>query len=197
MQDILPGHHVDPRAYLDQQRLGQHEPSAPVLSDREAGLSFSPVLPQYYPFLYALSLQGNNSFRWRYRNQIPAFDVFVQQIDLDVLCHFIIEWQGHASGYVVAYGADTRNGHCHIGVVLAEHAIGHSIGIASLDLLKSYVIRTWPMRKVYLELPEFTARQLSPDLSKLEGFVVEGVLTDHIYCDGQYWDMIILAIADV
>ncbi len=189
-----PGHFVDPLEYANKS-ISEY-PSTPVWGDSEYGIDLVPVLPRHYEFLYALALADKNSFRWRYRNQFPAFETFVQQIPNDVFAHFIVEHEGFPSGYVVAYNSDLRSRTVHLGVVMCPDYVGRDLGLRSLVLLRTYVSRTFGFRKVIVELPEFTFRTLVERQGKIDGWAIEGVLKEMLFCDGKFWDTVLLAWND-
>lgn len=157
-----------------------------------------PVSPPWYPYLYGLAVSGPNAMRWRYRGQIPAFELFVQQLHADVLCQFIVRLEGEPAGLVVAYNADLRNGHCYVAAVVEPVQVGHGFGAAGLEALCAYVFRTWNFRKVYAEVPSFILEPMSEDLHKLpmldQAFEIEGCLRQHLYVDGAYWDMYLVSM---
>lgn len=160
-----------------------------------SSISLHPVLPEHYPFLYRLATTGLNAVRWRYRGQIPPYEVFVQQIHQDVLLQFAVQDNdtGELAGHVVAYGADHRNRLCYVGVVIDQPYVGTKVGSEALAALIRQIFEVWDFRKVYAEVPEFTFTSLQPRMDEMPKsntmFEVEGCLKEYFYNGGRYWDM--------
>lgn len=163
-------------------------------------IELRPIFPEHHPMLYHLATTGTNAFRWRYRGQIPPFEVFVQQLHQDVLMQFVVWDNDHhqPAGHVVAYAADLRNRLCYVGVVVEQSYIGTGIGAESLAAMVGKVFAVWDLRKIYAEVPEFTFAALQAKMADLPAsdtiFEVEGCLTDYLYSEGRYWDMYYVAV---
>jgi hypothetical protein len=93
---------------------------------------------------------------------------------------------------VNSYGYQPENELCYIAALRLE--VGVSRGEVSLSLfhLIEFVFSRWPLRKVYLELPEFNLRFVDASL----GFVrEEGRLDDYVFFNGRWWDRVFLSIS--
>ncbi|HMJ77231.1 MAG TPA: GNAT family protein [Iamia sp.] len=158
-----------------------------------------PLHPDDYEWLYRVSLSEFNSLRWRYRGQVPPFELFVQQLHSDVLVQFVAfdRDSGLPIGHVVAYAADMRNRHCYIGVVMDEHTRGHGRGSECLGLLSDYLFETWGFHKIFAEVPAFTLEPMQGKMDRLQpqalSFDIEGVLTEYLYHNGKFWDMYLVS----
>ena len=165
----------------------------------DGALRLLPVTPAHYEFLYWLSVSDFSALRWRYRGQLPPFEVFVQQLHSDVLTHFVVwdEARESLSGYCVAYAADLRNRHCYIGVLVDLKVVGHGVGSAAMNLLVTYLFRTWDFHKVFAEVPAFTLEDMHGKLARLaeitSRFEIEAKVTEYFFYDGQMWDMYIVS----
>lgn len=163
-----------------------------------AEVSLLPVTPDDHRFLHWVATAGDNGIRWRYRMQLPPFEMFVQQLHHDVLAQFVI-WErasGTRVGHVVSYALDLRNQTTCVGCVLAPEALGRGVGREALDLFVSYLASTWPFRKVYAEVPDFTFREFldHPFGIRQDGlWVHEATLSDHLFCGGRLWDLHIVS----
>lgn len=157
------------------------------------------VHPEHYQYLYWLSLSEFNNVRWRYRGQLPPFEVFVQQLQADVLVQFMVQdaSTGRRLGHCVAYSADLRNRHCYIGVLMDPSHIGIGAGSIALRLLTSYLFRTWDLHKVYAEVPAFTLETMQGKLNRLStdarAFEIEATMKEYLYHDGKMWDMYVVS----
>lgn len=162
-------------------------------------LSLVPVNPDDYRFLYWVATAGDNRVRWRYRMQIPPFEVFVQQVHQDTLAQFVV-WERSAGvriGHALAYSADLRNQTTYVGCVLSPEYIGTGFGRQALDLLVDYLTRTWRFRKIYAEVPAFTFDEFGGHefgTRESNRWVHEATLSEHLYCDGRFWDMHIVSM---
>ncbi len=56
----------------------------------------------------------------------------------------------------------------------------------------NYAFLTWPLRKVYMESTADDYRQFASGLGSF--FVEEGRLRQHVFWNGRYIDMVILAV---
>jgi RimJ/RimL family protein N-acetyltransferase len=152
------------------------------------------VRPDDFQFIYALATSNEVGFRWRYRGQIPHFQTFVDNLVRDTLVDFVVMDRTDMTrlGYVAGYGADLRNGHCHVEVVMAPPTVGSALGMEGAILLLEYLFHTWPFRKLYFEIPEF-------NVPLLDGFIerhatLEGRLIEYAYLGGKYWDQLICSL---
>lgn len=159
-----------------------------------------PVTPDDHQFLYWIATSDLNQYRWRYRNQIPPYDVFVAHLHQDVLAQFVVRSAATNDpvGLVVAYAADLRSGHCFVGAVMREEEVGGGLGLRSLVLLIDYLFGTWPFHKVFAEVPEFTNEAFALKGHSLGdgpgAFKIEGRFEDYLFLNGRYWDMLIVGV---
>ncbi len=162
-------------------------------------LRLFPLHPDDYRFLYWLATCEPNTFRWRYRGQLPPYEVFVEQLQADVAVQFLARdaISGDPVGLAVAYGLDLRNRHCYLGALVHPDRVGTGVGSEMLDALASCVFRVWDLHKVFAEVPAFTLepmdskRDLLPRITR--SFSIEAVLSDYLYCDGRRWDMYVVS----
>ena len=167
-----------------------------------ARIRLAPLTPDSYEFLYWLACAGQNSARWRYRMQVPPFEVFVQQVHQDVLAQFVVcdVSSGEPIGHVVCYSADSRSGIAYVAGVMAPDRVGSGIGREALDVFVDYIEMVWPLRKLYAEVPDFTFQHFDTAGHEFRErpartWAHEATLTDHVYCSGRYWDMHIASVA--
>jgi [ribosomal protein S5]-alanine N-acetyltransferase len=151
------------------------------------------VTPEAYRSLYEIALEEQVNFRWRYGGAVPHFEQFVQGIHNGVLAQFLVSAPrtNKTIGLVSSYNADLRNGTAYAAVVMTTGHHRTGIGVEAMTLFLSYLLSTWPLRKVYYEAAEYNIDQYRSGLHKL--FEIEGRLQNHLYLDGRYWDSYILA----
>lgn len=177
-------------ASVGQQR--RRDPLAPVLAD--AAFLLTPIQEGDLPFLYTLATHPDVSYRWRYRGNPPPPERFASDLWGRVLVQLVARTtaEGQPAGLVVAYDADLGHGHAKIGAVFAPEHAGTGLPAGATALFVRYLFHTFPLRKLYLEVPGFNWEQLSSGAGRL--FTVEGVLRDHDFYAGRYWDKHLCAI---
>ncbi|WP_378740916.1 GNAT family N-acetyltransferase [Nocardia brasiliensis] len=165
---------------------------APVLQSSVFRLdALQPVDAEY---LYALAVRPENCFRWRYRGVPPAPERFVEELWTQVVTQYVVRRidDNQPAGHVVAYNADRDVGHAYVGAVFEPTYAGTGLAAEVITLFVRYLFRTFPFRKLYLEVPGFNWPQMSSGEGRY--FQVEGRLRDHVYYAGRYWDQYLCAI---
>jgi RimJ/RimL family protein N-acetyltransferase len=94
-------------------------------------------------------------------------------------------------GVASVTSADMRNGTAYLSVVSDPSVVGSGLMIEVAGLAIEYVFSTWPFRKLYAEVPEYNLRTFGSVTKRF--FRREGLLTDHLFLDGRYWDVHVLA----
>jgi RimJ/RimL family protein N-acetyltransferase len=165
---------------------------APVLANRVFRLTT--VVPADVDYLFALAVEPETGFRWRYRGAPPSVDRFIAELWSQVLVHYVVRRADtdEPAGYVVAYGADLGRGHAYLGAVFGPEHTGTGMVAEATAMFVRYLFHTFPLRKVYLEVPGFNWPQIASAAGIL--FEVEGVLREHDYYGGRHWDKYICAI---
>ncbi|TDV56077.1 GNAT family N-acetyltransferase [Actinophytocola oryzae] len=145
-------------------------------------------------FLYAMAVEPETCFRWRYRGAPPSLERFTQDLWAQVLVQLMVRRVDDdlPIGHVVAYSADTAQGHAYVGAVFQARHTGLGLASEATSLFIRYLFHNFPLRKVYMETPGFNYPQIRSAAGTL--FEVEGVLRDHDYFAGRYWDKYLLAI---
>lgn len=158
--------------------------------------SLTTLAPEHHRALYRLSVMDPDSFRWRYNGSVPPFDVFERSLHAgNVHCQFVVvptNNPGTVVGQVVSYNASMQNHHAYLAMITGRTLAGAG-SIEAGGLFLRYLFRYWPLRKVYLETPEFNVHQFRTaiDIGLLKE---EGRLRGHTYFMHQYWDVIVHAI---
>ncbi len=157
-----------------------------------------PVHVQDYPSLYAIAMAGENATRWRYRGATPSPEQFVRQMWDGVLVQYAVVGRqlGRLYGTVGLYNANLPSGYVYGYAMSAPDRMGSGKVVEGLLLMLEYAFRTWELRKVYFELPEFNLPQFQSAVGRY--LVEEGRLIDHELLGGRRWDLVTLALyADV
>lgn len=146
--------------------------------------------------MYASALDPRRSFRWRYRGATPSMHEFVAQQSQGTLAQFMVERLNdrRAIGLVTCYNARTDLGWAHVAFtrVTSPTSTGGSEMMEGGFLFISLLFRNWNFRKLYAEVPGWNWSQFASGAG--EFFTVEGVLTEHEYFDGRFWDQRIVAL---
>lgn len=149
------------------------------------------------PF-YVASLEPSVGHRWRFRGRTPSPEVFGRALFDGVLAQFVVSpvGAGTAVGLVSAYHADVGAGFCYLAFQRAGGSNGSGATRGAMVegalLFIQYLFDHWPLRKIYLEVPEY-----NEDL--LRGFtggilLEEGRFADHFFFDGRYWSLVTYAL---
>ncbi|WP_194837259.1 GNAT family N-acetyltransferase [Nocardia sp. XZ_19_369] len=170
----------------------QPDPLAPVL--HSSVFRLDALQPGDTEYLYALAVRPENCFRWRYRGAPPAPERFVEELWAQVLTQYVVRRidDDQPAGHVVAYSADRHGSHAYLGAVFEPAYAGTGLAAEAITLFVRYLFRTFPFRKLYLEVPGFNWPQLSSGEGRY--FQVEGRLRGHVYYAGRYWDQYLCAI---
>jgi RimJ/RimL family protein N-acetyltransferase/aryl carrier-like protein len=168
------------------------DPLAPVMGDQ--AIRLVPVAPDDAGFLYALTTDPQTCFRWRYRGAPPSFDRFAADLWNHVLVQYVARRaaDNQPIGHVVAYGADPAMRYLYIGAVFIPPYAGTGMAAHVAAMFVRYLFHTFPLHKIYLEVPGFNWPQVQSGQDRV--FRVEGVLRDHDYYGGRYWDQYLCAI---
>jgi hypothetical protein len=150
-----------------------------------------PVVAADLPYLYALAVDPELSFKWRMRGQTPSPEQFQAELFVGVHAQFVVHHResGRPLGLVVAYRMQADNGHCYLGLVGDDDTGALMEGMV---VFLSYLFESWPLRKVYAEVPGYALDQFASGVDRY--FDEEGRLTEHDFFKGQYWDLHVLAI---
>ncbi len=98
------------------------------------------------------------------------------------------EWVGIAS----CYNADQRHGHAYLAAAKFNMADASRRMLEGVVLFIDYVLSTWQFRKLYMDVPAFNLDQIGSGIGRL--LEEEGRLKDHLWLNGQFWDLHLLAI---
>jgi RimJ/RimL family protein N-acetyltransferase/aryl carrier-like protein len=168
------------------------DPLAPVLADE--GFRLDPISPGDLDFLYALTTQPETCFRWRYRGAPPSYERFSNDLWKQVLVQYVARpgASDQPIGHVMAYGADPAMHYVHIGAVFIAPYAGSGMAARVVVMFLRYLFHTFPLHKVYLEVPGYNWHQIHSGRERL--FRIEGILRDHDYYAGRRWDQYLCAV---
>jgi len=159
-----------------------------------ARVSLAPLVPEFIRPIYRLSISENINFRWRLHGAIPPFEAFERSLYGNILVQFAMVLTRNPRvlvGHVVAYDGNLQDGTAYLGVI-RDPRLGAG-ALEGVALFINYVFSHFPLRKLYVQAPEFNLPQFASAITA-GLFVEEGCLKDHQYFDDRYWDMHILAL---
>ena len=105
---------------------------------------------------------------------------------------FVVELDGERVGRCVVYAIDRYARNCRIGVTLARERRGAGLGTDVVRTLLDYAFRVLDMHKVALE--SLATNEAGLATWRSCGFVEEARLREHAWYDGEYADMVHMAI---
>jgi len=167
-------------------------PMLPSLAGRRVALR--PITERDYAFLMALATDERVGYRWLFRGETPSPEQFLTRLWQDVLVQFVVcrTADGTAIGHVILTRANFRDGTGVVSVVVDPQLAGVGFGLEASDLFFNYVFRMFNFHKLYGETVEFNLQQFA---SGLKGLLHEEArLREHHFCDGRYWDYMIVAV---
>jgi hypothetical protein len=111
-----------------------------------------------------------------------------------VLCHLVAVGVGSRRrlGVVSLTSPDLRNGTAYVSAIGDRDVVGSGLMVEAVVLGLHYAFETWPWRKLYLEVAEPNLARFRSGVDRF--FAREGTLTEHVFLDGRYWDVHVLAI---
>ena len=151
--------------------------------------------PALVDAMYSLSVSEEVGFRWRFHGRVVGPDEFAATLWTDVLSQLIAvrTTDGAPVAWLAAYGPNLRDGHARLGVAAWPEFHGRVSTWESVFLFVRYLFANWAFRKLYAEVRAFNLAQFGSGTGRM--FDVEGVLTEHAFHDGRYWDQYVLAVS--
>lgn len=181
---------------MDREDAGSERPgpsaAAPLLCTRRVLLRR--IGEQDRRFLYELMTAPEAGGRVRFGGATPSPEKVAASLWESVLAQFIVESAGSGQpvGLVAITSPDFRNGFAYVSALGLPETQGSGLVAEAAFLAFHYAFTTWPLRKVYMEATEDSFRAFE---TGLDGFFrEEGRLVDHVFWNGRYVDMVILAV---
>jgi len=177
----------DVRALLETNTNGSSPPAFDLASYVSQTVYMRPLLPQDHEQLYFAALEPQNSYRWRYRGQTISFREFSESLSQGVLAQFAFASVDDNSlvAFCSSYNYDPAAQHCAFAVQRLDFEDGADTAvIESAGLFLNYLFRTFNLRKVFADIPEYNmpAFGVLPDV-----FEIEGTRRDYYWHAGRFW----------
>lgn len=144
-------------------------------------------------FLYDLMTSPLSGGRVRFAGATPSPEKISASLWESVLAQFIIEGvrSGQPLGLVAITSPNFRDGFAYVSALGSPDAQGSGLIAEGMALCFHYAFTTWPFRKLYLEATEHSFQGFKSGIGRY--FVEEGHLREHVFWNGQYTDLLILA----
>lgn len=165
----------------------------PPLTSRRVRLR--PIREHDRRFLYELMTAPECGGRVRFGGATPSPEKVAATLWESVLAQFVVESAssgGEPVGLVAVTSPDFRNGFAYVSAIGRPETQGTGLMAEAAFLAFHYAFSTWPLRKLYMEATEDSFRAFEGGLDDF--FREEGRLADHVFWNGRYVDMVILAV---
>jgi RimJ/RimL family protein N-acetyltransferase len=145
-------------------------------------------------FLYALMTSPDAGGRVRFAGATPSPEKIAASLWDSVLAQFVVEdVSGHNPlGLVSITSPNFRDSYAYMSAVGLPEVQGSGLIAEAAMLGFNYGFVTWPFRKIYMEATETSYSAFKSGLGRL--FSEEGRLREHSFWNGQYVDLLILAV---
>lgn len=189
---VTDGAELGPTSTIGLLPARKRSPLAPVLAN--AAYELTPIQESDLDFLHALAIHPETGYRWRYRGNPPSQQDFAADLFGQVLVQYVarVSGNGKPAGQVVCYAADLTQGHASVGAIFTPDHAGTGQAAEITAVFVRYLFHTFRLHKLYLEVPGFNWPQVSSGAGRF--FQVEGVLREHDFYAGRYWDKYVCAI---
>lgn len=160
--------------------------------------SLRPVYPSDYERIYRWSTEPPTASTWRFRSVTPSPEAFPGLLWSGVLTQFVIvshDLPDLALGLVQAFDHDASNRVAYIGIVVGPDGPWRDrAGAEALSLFLRHLFAVFDLRKVYAETFEPALPGIGRVINSWASIHEEGRLVDHVFHNGTYHDLVILAI---
>lgn len=166
--------------------------AAPLLASRRVRLRT--IGEQDRRFLYELMTSPEAGGRVRFGGATPSPEKVIASLWESVLAQFVVESgeSGRPVGLVAVTSPDFRNQFAYVSALGTPEAQGTGLVAEAALLAFHYAFQSWPLRKVYMEATDDSFQAFRGGLGDL--FAEEGRLVDHVFWNGRYVDMVIVAV---
>jgi RimJ/RimL family protein N-acetyltransferase len=145
-------------------------------------------------FLYDLMLSPGSGGRVRFAGATPSPEKIAASLWDSVLAQFIIEGAVTAEplGLVAITSPNFRDSFAYLSALACDEAQGSGLVTEGVLLAINYAFCIWPFRKLYMEASDVSYQFFKSATTRY--FVEEGRLKEHFFWNGEYIDLLILAI---
>lgn len=147
-----------------------------------------------YPGLHALLMRGDVSRSWRTRGRlIPTYE-FEQFLSRGIAYSCaIVSSDSRIVGLVELFDLQQLDRHAQLAVAGSASLISTGLGMEALGLFIDECFVRFDLRKIYAHADESATARLQSGFGTWA--TVEGRLEEHLFVDGRYEDVTIIAIS--
>jgi hypothetical protein len=153
-----------------------------------------PLQPAHYGRVYEIVNRADISYRWRHRGRIIGPDEFESGLWPGAVAQFAAFKCGDTEprGLVLTYNASHEHGFAYFAAAFEPEESLKRWNVEACFLLFDYTFSRFALRKLYAEVPAFNLTQFTSAVGKV--LTEEGVLPRHLFFDGEYHALHILAL---
>lgn len=172
----------------------EHDPAARVPLMQAKRVRLRPLAEEHREFLYRLMTSPEAGGRVRFAGATPSPDRMAAVLWESVLAQFIVEGvqSGQPLGLVAITSPNFRDGFAYLSAIAAPAVQGKGLVTEGVLLGFHYAFSTWPFRKLYMEAAEDSYERFTSGLGVF--FQEEGRLRQHVFWNGRFMDVRILAV---
>ena len=161
---------------------------------RTTRVAIRPIDERDRGFLYELMTSPEAGGRVRFGGATPSPEKVAASLWESVLAQFVIEGVASADplGLLAITSPNFRDGFAYISALGVPEAQGTGLIVEGVLLGFHYAFSTWPFRKIYMETGEESYEAFRSGLGQF--FVEEGRLRQHVFWNGRWRDVVILAV---
>lgn len=152
-----------------------------------------PVDTADYGALYWMEQDPAVAPRFRHKPYTVRPELYGDALWDDVTCLFAVDSieDGSLIGMVSVFAAQAQGAHARMSMVVRPDLVEESWPLEMAELLLDHVFTVFPFRKIYAEVvaPALELYRRSNVL-----FGVEGRLVEHVWCEGAWEDLVVLAV---
>jgi RimJ/RimL family protein N-acetyltransferase len=166
--------------------------NGPRLATRRVYLDYP--RPSDFELIYELFVNSDTGPSFRFGGRVPSAQHVHEHLWDGVLAQWMVTGirDGGRKGLVILASPDFANGFAYASALATSQARRTGLVLEGMGLVIDYAFRTWPLRKLYAEVSEPTLRQFARTVGRF--CVEEGRLKQHHFRDGEFRDLVILAI---
>jgi acyl carrier protein/RimJ/RimL family protein N-acetyltransferase len=157
-----------------------------------SSVALRPVLEADLDYLYGLATSLDTGWRWRLRGTTPSPEEFRRLLWERVLVQYVVTAGGGDRIGLVQADRLHRNGYAFLTALFEERAQLHGRAMQAVAQFVDSVFDTWDLERLFAEVPGFNYPLLESGAGRF--FEVCGVLPEHDFARGRYWDLYLLVI---
>ncbi len=152
-------------------------------------VSLVPITQQDLPFISTVFGDCESMHLWGHRqacDELQFYDSWRSWSAERMNSKFLVLVRSQPAGIVFDYERNVEDGHTKIATILKQSAVGKGNGIVATALFCSWLFKTAPLRKVYMEVFAFNEEMLR--IAEKLGLTEEMRRVEHRFWNGRYWD---------